>query len=108
MYPEDVYSRNAVQYYGTGDTKLDKESFALAQRMRNKPEEMVDIYRAVPNEADISTINPGDWVTINPNYAKQHGESNLPEGYKILQQKVPAKSVWTNADSIHEYGYWPE
>ena len=108
MYPEDVYSRNAVQYYGTGDTKLDKESFALAQRMRNKPEEMIDIYRAVPNEGNITSINAGDWVTINPNYAKQHGESNLPEGYKILQQKVPAKTVWTNADSIHEYGYWPE
>ena len=108
MYPEDVYSPNAVRYYGTGDTKLDKESFAIAQRMRNKPDEMVDIYRAVPNETDISSINAGDWVTINPNYAKQHGESNLPEGYKILSQKVPAKSVWTNADSIHEYGYWPE
>jgi hypothetical protein len=108
MYPEDVYSPQAVRYYGTGDTNLDKESFAIAQRMRNKPEEMIDIYRAVPNEADISAINAGDWVTINPNYAKQHGESNLPEGYKILSQKVPAKSVWTNADSIHEYGYWPE
>lgn len=108
MYPEDVYSPQAVRYYGTGDTKLDKESFAIAQRMRNKPDEMIDIYRAVPNDADISAINAGDWVTINPNYAKQHGESNLPEGYKILSQKVPAKSVWTNADSIHEYGYWPE
>ena len=108
MYPDDVYSPNAVRYYGTGDTALDKESFAIAQRMRNKPDEMVDIYRAVPNESDITSINAGDWVTINPNYAKQHGESNLPEGYKILSQKVPAKSVWTNADSIHEYGYWPE
>ena len=108
MYPEDVYSPQAVRYYGTGDTKLDKESFAIAQRMRNKPDEMIDIYRAVPNDADIGAINAGDWVTINPNYAKQHGESNLPEGYKILSQKVPAKSVWTNADSIHEYGYWPE
>lgn len=107
MYPADVYSPNAVRYYGTGDTKLDKESFALAQRMRNKPDEMVEIYRAVPDKSEITAINPGDWVTINPNYAKQHGESNLPEGYKILKQKVPAKEIWTNADSIHEFGYWP-
>lgn len=110
MYPEDIYSAQGARLYGHGgpDVGMDKETMRIIQQMRNKPDEMVDIYRAVPNEADISTINPGDWVTINPNYAKQHGESNLPEGYKILQQKVPAKSVWTNADSIHEYGYWPE
>ena len=110
MYPEDIYSSRGASIYGHGgsDIGMDKETMRIIQQMRNKPEEMVDIYRAVPNETDISTINPGDWVTINPNYAKQHGESNLPEGYKILQQKVPAKSVWTNADSIHEYGYWPE
>ena len=107
FYPENVYSPKAARLYGSGDA-IDQQSVAIAQRMRNKPDEMVDIYRAVPNEADITAINPGDWVTINPNYAKQHGESNLPEGYKILSQKVPAKSVWTNADSIHEYGYWPE
>lgn len=107
MYPDDVYSANAVRYYGTGDTRLDKESFALAQRMRNKPDELVEIYRAVPNDANITAINPGDWITINKNYAKQHGESNLPEGYKIISQKVKAKDIWTNADSIHEYGYDP-
>lgn len=110
MYPEDIYSARGASIYGHGgsDVGMDKETMRIIQQMRNKPEEMVDIYRAVPNEGDITSINAGDWVTINPNYAKQHGESNLPEGYKILQQKVPAKSVWTNADSIHEYGYWPE
>ena len=110
MYPEDIYSAQGARLYGHGgpDVGMDKETMRIIQQMRNKPEEMVDIYRAVPNEGDITAINAGDWVTINPNYAKQHGESNLPEGYKILQQKVPAKSVWTNADSIHEYGYWPE
>ena len=39
---------------------------------------------------------------------KEHGEGPLGGDYKILKQKVPAKSIWTNADSIHEYGYWPD
>ena len=110
MYPDDVYSPNAYRFYGHGgpDVALDKETTKIAQSFRGKPDEMVDIYRAVPNEADITAINAGDWVTINPNYAKQHGESQLGGDYKILQQKVPAKTIWTNADSIHEYGYWPE
>ena len=76
--------------------------------MRNKPESLVDIYRAVPLDESISSINPGDWVTTTKEYAKMHGEGPLLGKYKILQQKVPAKSIWTNADSIHEYGYWPE
>ena len=53
-------------------------------------------------------IRKGDWVTINKEYAKSHGESVLNGNYKIASMRVPAKHVWTNADSIHEWGYHPE
>jgi hypothetical protein len=52
-------------------------------------------------------INPGDWVTINRNYAKEHGESTLGGKYKIVKQTVRAKDIYTNGDSIHEWGYDP-
>jgi len=52
-------------------------------------------------------INPGDWVTINRSYAKQHGESTLEGNYKILSKKVRARDIFTNGDSIHEWGYDP-
>jgi hypothetical protein len=57
---------------------------------------------------NINAINSGDWVTINRDYAKEHGESALNGKYKIISKTVKAKDVFTNGDSIHEYGYWPE
>jgi hypothetical protein len=52
-------------------------------------------------------INPGDWVTLTRQYAKQHGESNLNNNYDIISKTVPSKHVYTNGDSIHEFGYDP-
>lgn len=107
MYPADVYSAKAVQYYGTGYPKADKEAFALAQRVRGSPDAEITMYRAVPKDEKITAINAGDWVTLSKDYAKTHGESTLGGDYKILSQKVKAKDLWTNADSIHEFGYQP-
>lgn len=108
MYPADVYSPKAAQYYGTGYPKADKEAFALANKVRGNPDAEVTMYRAVPKNESIKDINTGDWVTLSKEYAKNHGESVLDNDYKILSKKVKAKDLWTNADSIHEFGYWPE
>jgi hypothetical protein len=108
MYPADVYSKQATQYYGTGDPKADREAFALAQRVRGNPNAEVTMYRVVPKDENITNINLGDWVTLSKDYAKNHGESVLDKNYKILSQKVKAKDLWTNADSIHEFGYHPQ
>ena len=108
MYPADVYSAKATQYYGTGFPKADKEAFALANKVRGNPDAEVTMYRAVPKDEKITNINAGDWVTLSKDYAKIHGESVLGNDYKILSQKVKAKDLWTNADSIHEFGYQPQ
>ena len=162
MYPADVYSSKAAQYYG-GNMPYDQKAFSIAQQYKDKPNALVTIYRAVPKEEsnseklatlekqmsaymkrgtlpkdaenysngskwydaayderdklrkmsdepsnDISTINAGDWVTLTKEYAKDHGEHALNGKYKIISKKVKAKEVWTNADSIHEFGYHPE
>jgi hypothetical protein len=107
MYPADVYGPNAVQYYGTGFPKLDKEVFDLAKRVKGNPDAEVTVYRAVPNNENITDINKGDWVTLSKDYAKNHGESVLHNDYKILSKKAKAKDLYTNADSIHEFGYQP-
>jgi len=161
VYPDDVYGPNAVRYYGTGEEALDRQSFALSQRFKGKPNATVTVYRAVPDElvpsariarlerekayilkhgkvppgaqtrlsrADyydrITTeleqlktsatavkapdITAGDWVTINRAYAKQHGDNTLRGEYAILSTKVRAKDLFTNGDSIHEWGYVPQ
>ena len=105
FYPADVYSPKATQYYGTGFPKADKEAFDLAKKVRGNPDAEVTMYRAVPKDA--KDINIGDWVTLSKDYAKTHGESVLGKDYKIIEKKVKAKDLYTNADSIHEFGYYP-
>ncbi len=53
------------------------------------------------------TINKHDWVTLNRAYAKEHGESTLRGKYKILSKVVRAKDLYTDGNSIHEWGYDP-
>ena len=108
-YPEDIYSNKALQYYGMGHPehkKMDMESLFKAQMYRNKPNASVSIFRAVPEH--VNEINPNDWVTLSPAYAKLHGESRLGGKYKTLKKMVKAKELWTSGDSIHEWGYHPE
>ena len=53
-------------------------------------------------------INDGDWITINKKYAKEHGESTLQGNYKIVSKSVKANEIFTDGNSIHEWGYSPE
>lgn len=53
----------------------------------------------------IDKINSGDWVTIYRPYAKEHGLSSLRGEYKILSMTVPAKNLFTDGNSIYEWGY---
>lgn len=106
-YPDDVYSKDGGRLYGHGDPSIDNESAKIIQSLKGKPDETVRIYRAVPSNVD-DMINPGDWVSINETYAKQHGESTLGGDYKIVSMTVPARHIFTDGNSIHEWGYDPK
>lgn len=49
IYPSDIYSPKAVQYYGTGNDVMDRQAYSLIQSFKDKPNASVTIYRAVPN-----------------------------------------------------------
>jgi hypothetical protein len=108
VYPDDVYSHNAARYYGHGNPEDDAALFRKIHALKGKPDEMVDIFRAVPKEAFVNgqqpPFNHGDWVTISRKYAVEHGESTLNGDYKIMRARVPAKSLFTNGDSPYEFG----
>ena len=109
IYPEDFYSLKGAEYYGHGaDINRDRQVVGLAQRYKNRPMSDITIYRAVPKNVENAKINTGDWVTIDKKYAKEHGEANLNNEYKIIQKKVKAKDIFTNGDSIYEFGYDPQ
>jgi len=105
IYPDDIYSSKAVQYYGTGSDAMDKKTMSLLQSLRGNPDSDVTIYRAVPKGVD--NLNAGDWVTVNRQYARDHGESALGGDFDIIEKKVKAGDIFTNGDSIHEFGYDP-
>ena len=50
-------------------------------------------------------INNGDWVTTSYLYAKQHCISNLNNNYKIVKKRVTASQLYTDGNSIFEWGY---
>ena len=107
-YPSDIYGPNGARYYGTGDSAMDAKSIAIIQGMYGNPDGEVTIYRAVPKFAN--EIRPNDWVTIVREYAELHGESGNAggDGYKILTKKVKASELFTEGNSLHEWGWSPE
>jgi len=109
MYPDDVYSPKGLQYYGS-NSPGERQSLDVARRVRNKPDAEVTIYRAVPKGIQ-SEITAGDWITPSKEYAKYHGDNVIKgqqgQEYEIIEKKVPAKHVWTDANSLAEYGYDP-
>ena len=52
-------------------------------------------------------INSGDWVTPVREYAVSHGRSHLNNKYKIISKTVPASHLFTDGNSIEEWGYDP-
>ena len=106
-FDDEIYGKNAAQYYGTGSPRLDNEAINVFKKVRNNPIAEVTIYRAVPKKMSKAQINEGDWVTVSKEYAMEHGEGTLNGDYKIIAKKVPASHVTTNADSILEQGYYP-
>lgn len=101
-FGSDIYTGNALQYFGTGSS-YDNKAIRIIQGMKGKPEKAVTIYRAVPK--DVKSINSSDWVTTTKEYAQDHMEGE--KGWHILSKKVKAKDIATDGNSIHEFGYDP-
>ena len=104
MYGEDIYSTNAVRYFGTFEG-FDNESIRHIQEAKGKPDKIVTVYRAVPESVKGDQIRNGDWITLTYDYAKNHGQSNILGNYRVIRKKVKASEIFTDGNSIHEFGY---
>jgi ADP-Ribosyltransferase in polyvalent proteins len=111
IYPDDFYTlpyKTALRYYaGGGMDKADNESMTAIRSVQGKPDAEITIYRAVPKSIKDAQIYAGDWVTPSRTYAKEHGEAWLKGDYTILSKKVPASHLFTEGNSINEFGYNP-
>ena len=105
-YPDDVYAPDAARVYGDrADPRLDVKAARLIRSLRNKPDAEVIVYRAMPKGAQ-TEIAPGDWVTPIREYAESHGE-RFEGGQDIIERKVPAGELFTEGNSLFEYGWQP-
>jgi len=118
-YPEDFYTPDGQRIYAQGPSfegdeygMANQESYEIIKSVRGNPEAEVTIYRAVPNEDAITSINPGDFVTLSPKYAELHGASGYgrsgDEAGKVLEQKVKVKDIYWDGNDVNEFGYFPK
>jgi len=106
VYPDDIYSSNGARYYGNDDFES-RKTIQLFRSLRGKPEAELTIYRAVPKGVS-GVINPGDWVTPSRKYAELHAKYFDETGADILEKKVKAKEVYSEGNSIFEFGWNPK
>lgn len=117
-YPEDFYSSQGMRLYAQppsfpGDEYgiANQQSYRAIQAVRGNPDAEVTIYRGVPDSDDITTINPGDFVTLSPKYAELHAASGYgprgDEAGKVISQRVKVRDVYFAGDDVNEFGYFP-
>lgn len=98
-FGEDVYGKNALQYFGSGDAR-EARVLKILHKLRGNPDGEVTIYRGIPADAE-SSINHGDWVTLDKEVAQDYGP-------QVVIKKVKAADVTSWPDSLLEFGYFPE
>lgn len=103
IYPDDLLSSNGARYYGDGYA-YDWQAVDKIKSAFGKPDKRVRIYRAVPSDVREEYIRNGDWVTLTRAYAEEHGRSQL-NGYKVITHSALAKHLYTDGNSVHEFGY---
>lgn len=107
-FGEDIYGKQALQYFGSGDPR-EKSTLRILQSLKGKPDAMVTIYRGAP--ADAGGINAGDWVTLDRKVAQDYVDqalANEGKSGKVFAQQVPASHVTSWPDSLLEFGYHPK
>ena len=117
-FPSDFYGPNGAKYYAPGPRFAgdeygisNQQSYRAIINAKNNPDAEVTMYRAVPNDDGITTINKGDFVTLSPKYAEIHGSEGYgPSGNdagKVISQKVKVKDLYFAGDDVNEFGYFP-
>ena len=118
-YPKDFYSEKGKRIYAPGQSFegdefgiANNESYSIINSVRGNPDAEVTIYRAVPNEKNITKINSGDFVTLSKRYADLHaaggyGRDGTDSG-KVLELKVKVKDIYWDQNDVNEFGYFPE
>ena len=98
----DVYEH--PEWY---DAEASPRTVELIRAMHRDPNMMVTVYRSAP--AGVQQINPGDWVALDEQYARDHGAGMGENGqdWPVMSMQVPAHQLWSEGSSLTEFGWDP-
>lgn len=104
----DKYTKEKkyILQHGKMPATADNRSMDRSEYFDFIDEELTRLQSEPAQESVKITINPGDWVTINRGYALSHGDSHLSTS-RIVSKTVPAGTLYTDGNSVHEWGYHP-
>lgn len=105
LIPDDFYDK--PQFYADINDAASKESFSVIKKAKGNPDAEITIYRAVPQ--GIKDIEEGDWVSLSPTYAKQHGlhPTDETQDMPVISVKVKAKDIVWDGNDVNEFAYFP-
>lgn len=98
---EEAYEHPEEHGYG----ECDAETMRQLRQVREFPDALVRIYRALP--PGLGQINTGDWITLSKDYARQHAmrDDAAANDWPIVHADVPARTVFSDGKDLDEYGY---
>ena len=105
-YWPDIYTKEALDYYGDRNYIPDRKAIDIIKRVRNNPDAEVTIYRTI-EKWDPKEFYPWDRVSITKEYAKEHGQWPLKWNAVLIEKNVKVQDLVWNADSLQEYWYRP-
>jgi len=100
----DDYQKRMKYILKTGKLPRDVDNFRNSSEYYDWLSTEIEKLKTQPTD-DKTKINNGDWVTINPIYAKEHGQGNLGNKFRVLTKTVSAKQLYTDGNDINEWGY---
>ena len=103
----DDYQKRMKYILKTGKLPRDVDNWRNSSEYYDWLSGEIEKLKTQPTE-DRTKINNGDWVTINPQYAKEHGQGNLKNNFRVLTKTVSASQLYTDGNCIHEWGYSTE
>lgn len=102
VYPKDFHEHPG--WYIESDGPGNWDSYDKVRRSKDWPSRRVTMYRSMPSPH--REVNPGDWVTSSPAYARLHGkQSNPDDDWPVVKFEARADQLRTAGDSINEWSY---
>ena len=88
-------------YAGASGFEREEEWYEMASS------ELERLQKLPSQKAKRYPINPGDWVALSKRYATMHGHHALNSKFKIVSKTVFARDLYTDGNSLDEWGYEP-